>query len=714
MEKHSVVTNLDLFVILKQSGNLGNYLKLLESVKFQLNLSLSEEDTDTLQEFCRRFSQSVIKRWKSAKCNTETFKKHYTDWLEQNIEWPTCVRENIRPQQLNTAIQETSEAGELFLPSPSTSTVGTSTKTAPSPRKPFTELGTKQKVRRIENYNYEGRESSELAFALIANMKNEGKDILAAAIDHILKNPKEAEKIVEQANEKNKCVFTPTKALGLLLSLKLSKWQYITLRESAIQEGITNLYPSYYKVQQAKMDCFPPKDAITVTDTMAKVALQALLDITVKRIIKSLPDEITNQSMILISKWGFDGASSQSTYKQGFDGDGKSDESIFMTTLVPLKLTAGNEVIWENKKPCSALYCRPVQFIFIKESKLVVKEQLSAMEEEIRSLSSTECDTDRIKHNLIMTMIDGKVCTYLSEATSPATCYLCLAKPSEMNNLEAVTKKEVSTDLYKFGISSLHARINCMECLLHIAYRQNLKTWSVRGEENKRILEEKKKEIQTKFRKETGLLIDVVKQGSGTTNDGNTARKFFEFPEKTAAITGLDEELIRRFAVILQVISSGETIKIEKFKEYTRKTAEKYTELYNWYYMSATVHKVLIHGADIANVAIVPIGKLSEEASEARNKDFRKYRESHARKTSRVNNNQDILNMLLLSSDPYISSTRPVLNAARRKELSSEALGLISINTEHLETEFVDVSNIDPEDTDSDTDADTDVSFNMF
>lgn len=130
--------------------------------------------------------------------------------------------------------------------------------------------------------------------------------------------------------------------------------------------------------------------------------------------------------------------------------------------------------------------------------------------------------------------------------------------------------------------------------------------------------------------------------------------------------------------------------------------------------MSATVHKVLIHGADIANVAIVPIGKLSEEASEARNKDFRKYRESHARKTSRVNNNQDILNMLLLSSDPYISSTRPVLNAARRKELSSEALGLISINTEHLETEFVDVSNIDPEDTDSDTDADTDVSFNMF
>lgn len=96
----------------------------------------------------------------------------------------------------------------MFLPSPSTSTVGKSTKTAPRPRKPFTELRTKQKVRRIENYNYKGRESSELAFALIANMKNEGKDILAAAIDHILKNPKEAEKIVEQQMKKIN-VFSP-------------------------------------------------------------------------------------------------------------------------------------------------------------------------------------------------------------------------------------------------------------------------------------------------------------------------------------------------------------------------------------------------------------------------------------------------------------------------------------------------------------------------
>jgi hypothetical protein len=42
----------------------------------------------------------------------------------------------------------------------------------------------------------------------------------------------------------------------------------------------------------------------------------------------------------------------------------------------------------------------------------------------------------------------------------------------------------------------------------------------------------------------------------------------------------------------------------------------KGVELYGWYYMSVTVHKLLIHGADIIQNCIVPIGNLSEEASE--------------------------------------------------------------------------------------------------
>lgn len=114
--------------------------------------------------------------------------------------------------------------------------------------------------------------------------------------------------------------------------------------------------------------------------------------------------------------------------------------------------------------------------------------------------------------------------------------------------------------------------------------------------------------IQTKFRSELGLLVDVVLQGRGTTNDGNTARKFFNNPEKSAEITGVDVQLIRRFAIILSAITCGHDICEEAFDTYTRDTAQLFVDLYSWFYMPATVHKILIHGTQVIRHALLPIG----------------------------------------------------------------------------------------------------------
>jgi len=48
---------------------------------------------------------------------------------------------------------------------------------------------------------------------------------------------------------------------------------------------------------------------------------------------------------------------------------------------------------------------------------------------------------------------------------------------------------------------------------------------------------------------------------SGKTNDGYTARRFFFNPDLSSSITGIDKEIIVRFKVILEVISSGKKIK---------------------------------------------------------------------------------------------------------------------------------------------------------
>ena len=52
----------------------------------------------------------------------------------------------------------------------------------------------------------------------------------------------------------------------------------------------------------------------------------------------------------------------------------------------------------------------------------------------------------------------------------------------------------------------------------------------------------------------------------------------------------------------------------------------------------------------------LPVGTLSEEAQERRNKDVRDCREFHARKTSRVDTLKDQLHHLLVCSDPVIAN----------------------------------------------------------
>ena len=76
--------------------------------------------------------------------------------------------------------------------------------------------------------------------------------------------------------------------------------------------------------------------------------------------------------------------------------------------------------------------------------------------------------------------------------------------------------------------------------------------------------------------------------------------------------------------------------------------------------MPPTVHKILIHGPTVVRTSIIPIGQSSEEAQEARNKDFKKYRENYLRKISKEKTNEDILHMLLISSDPLVSSLRKI------------------------------------------------------
>jgi len=108
----------------------------------------------------------------------------------------------------------------------------------------------------------------------------------------------------------------------------------------------------------------------------------------------------------------------------------------------------------------------------------------------------------------------------------------------------------------------------------------------------------------------------------------------------------------------LQTIGCGYKINAEKFKNYALDTANDLITEYPWYYLPATVHKVLIHGSAVIEHALVSIGELSEEAAESNNKEIKKCRLQHSRKVSRTLSNTDVINNLLLRSDPFITGQR--------------------------------------------------------
>lgn len=87
-----------------------------------------------------------------------------------------------------------------------------------------------------------------------------------------------------------------------------------------------------------------------------------------------------------------------------------------------------------------------------------------------------------IKPLFQLSMIDGKICLALSSHSSSQCCFL---SAKDMNNPEALSKKKVNDECLSFGLSPLHCRIRFMECILHIAYKLEIKTWQAKGEQNK-------------------------------------------------------------------------------------------------------------------------------------------------------------------------------------------------------------------------------------
>lgn len=84
-----------------------------------------------------------------------------------------------------------------------------------------------------------------------------------------------------------------------------------------------------------------------------------------------------------------------------------------------------------------------------------------------------------------------------------------------------------------------------------------------------------------------GLHLDMEKQHSGNTNDGNTARVFFA--EKPEQITGINIDIIKRFHAVLECLGLGFVITFEASENYADDAREMYLAPFHFISPSSTL-----------------------------------------------------------------------------------------------------------------------------
>lgn len=122
-------------------------------------------------------------------------------------------------------------------------------------------------------------------------------------------------------------------ALALYLDLDLSEEKYRVLRK-VVNNMHENCFPTLYALRNLKKTLIP---RFTITEDSAEVDLKALMHTTANGILDLCANGKPTGKLSLICKWGMDGSSGHSLYKQKFSSENQSDEFMFMIALVTLK-----------------------------------------------------------------------------------------------------------------------------------------------------------------------------------------------------------------------------------------------------------------------------------------------------------------------------------------------------------------------------------------
>lgn len=154
------------------------------------------------------------------------------------------------------------------------------------------------------------------------------------------------------------------------------------------------------------------------------------------------------------------------------------DSSIFIVSFVPLILKS-DDVMWSNDVPSSVDLCRIVKFLFTTDNTEQVLHDYIYYSNLLQKVETYTFELQglsfEVSFELHCTMIDGKICNFLTGQKAENCCNICGVSPSNVNNLQYLKNLKGNEEYYKFGLSTLQCWIRFMEYLLHISYNRDFK-----------------------------------------------------------------------------------------------------------------------------------------------------------------------------------------------------------------------------------------------
>ncbi|XP_033248121.1 uncharacterized protein LOC117188397 [Drosophila miranda] len=308
----------------------------------------------------------------------------------------------------------------------------------------YTNAGTRLKRKLASDLAIDNNNNTNLLMhAAAVSAKKERKTDVAFVLTKTIRTPEYPTESKKHLQLQKPIPLSPDEALAYLLENSLNKQQYTNTRLLNKRHNC-DIYPSYNKVMEAKLQCRPK--CIEVMETTARVPLQNLLDHTAHRIIKLQSDvfkQFPDASEIkLICSYGFDGSTGHSIYKQKFlteiPGSQLSDHSLFVTSVIPIQITdTYHRNIWTNRTPQSIRFCRPLKIDLLKETTAHIIIEKKDLDFQINTLKPfvyklVENVDIVVTYEMHMTLIDGKVLSVLTGTKSTQCCPICGVTPTKV------------------------------------------------------------------------------------------------------------------------------------------------------------------------------------------------------------------------------------------------------------------------------------------